>query len=379
MMFRCHVPVRARPGDVRRPHRRGCQHRRLLAGPAHPYTRALLASCRTCAPTGPAAGRHPGRPPALDSCRRAAHSRPGARWPTNAAGRTDPPLAPWMSSTGLPAGIRRLAAMRGQLRARLAASAHERLGDQGPHCSAWHRARPSLRWTTSTSTCRLAGSSGWSASRDRASPPWPARLSGWCRTLAARSCSTAGTWRCRAAGRAARRRIQMIFQDPYASLNPRMTVRAIIGEALHVRRAGTGTARSAEVRRVLDLVALDSPLRRPLPPGALRRSAAKGGHRPCAGRRARADHRRRDHLIAGRLRPGAGAQPAPGHPAPRARCQSCSSRTMSPVVRYLSDAIAVMHMGRIVEAAPAASFFAAPQHPYSRTLLDAVPSRPRAD
>ena len=42
-------------------------------------------------------------------------------------------------------------------------------------------------------------------------------------------------------------------------------------------------------------------------------------------------------------------------------------------VRYLSDEIAVMSRGRIVEAGPAAEFFRAPQHPYSRTLLDAVP------
>ena len=115
-----------------------------------------------------------------------------------------------------------------------------------------------------------------------------------------------------------RREIQMIFQDPYSSLNPRHTVGAIVGAPFRLqevkpprrdqaRRPGAARARRAQPRAL-----------QPLPARVLRRPAAAHRHRPRAGAAAQADRRRRAGLRARRVDPGPGHQPARG-PAGRAR------------------------------------------------------------
>ena len=106
--------------------------------------------------------------------------------------------------------------------------------------------------------------------------------------------------------RAARRHLQMIFQDPYSSLNPRMRAREIVDEPLVIHKLGTRTERAARVAELFRLVGLDPGAPRPLPARVQRRAAA--AHRPGAraGARAEVHHRRRAGVGPRRLDPGAG-------------------------------------------------------------------------
>ena len=110
-----------------------------------------------------------------------------------------------------------------------------------------------------------------------------------------------------------RRYMQMIFQDPYASLNPRMTVGSIIAEPLVIHGLAKGRKeRQERVQRLMQLGRAQPLLRQPLPARVLRRPAAAHRHRAGAGGGAGLHRLRRGRLGAGRVDPGADHQPAGG-------------------------------------------------------------------
>ena len=109
-----------------------------------------------------------------------------------------------------------------------------------------------------------------------------------------------------------RRELQMIFQDPYASLNPRMTVGSIIGEPLEIHNLAKGQ-REDRARPGAAADGRPEPvLRQPLPARVHRRPAPAHRHRPRAGGRAEVHRLRRADLGARRVDSGADHQPAGG-------------------------------------------------------------------
>lgn len=166
------------------------------------------------------------------------------------------------------------------------------------------------------------------------------------------------------------RGVQLVFQDPYSSLDPRMTVGECIAEALP--RAVRRTGRAAEVRRLLALVQLD-PDRADTRPGGL-----SGGQRQRVAL-ARALAARPDVVIADEMTSSldVSVQGAMLNLVREIRrelglAMLFISHNLS-VVRYVSDVVAVMYLGRVVETAPTRDLLENPQHPYTRTLLDSVP------
>ncbi len=171
---------------------------------------------------------------------------------------------------------------------------------------------------------------------------------------------------------AARRKIQIVFQDPFGALDPRMPVSAIIAEPLLIQRIGNAESRRARAVELVEQVGL--------PRDALNRYP----HEFSGGQRQRI-------AIARAL-----------SPAPRlivadeplsALDVSIQSQVVNlmkdvqeaqklsylfishdlAVVNHLVDRVAVLYLGRLVEVAPRAELFASPAHPYTRALLDAVP------
>ena len=172
-----------------------------------------------------------------------------------------------------------------------------------------------------------------------------------------------------------RRDMQIIFQDPFASLDPRMTVEAIVGEPLVVHASANGRARREKVVELLRAVGLDESILGRYP------HEFSGGQRQRIGI-ARALALRPRFIVADEpvsaLDVSVGAQIV----NLLARLQRDFGLTYlfishsMPVVRYLATRIAVMHGGKILEMGPAEEITARPQHPYTQSLLAATPEIP---
>ena len=174
-----------------------------------------------------------------------------------------------------------------------------------------------------------------------------------------------------------RSEIRMIFQDPYASLNPRLPVVEIVGEVLRVNGVAKGRALEARVGELMEKVGLSPQYLHRYP------HAFSGGQRQRIGiARALAPNPRlviADEPVSA-LDVSVQAQILnllKDLQAEFALTYLFISHDLN-VVAYISDRVAVMYVGKIVELAPTAQIFAHPQHPYTEALLSAIlPPDPR--
>ena len=169
-----------------------------------------------------------------------------------------------------------------------------------------------------------------------------------------------------------RRKVQFVFQDPFASLNPRMSVFEIVSEPLVIHRIGNDDERFSRVKELIGLVGLDLRHLRRYP-----HSFSGGQHQRIGIARALAlgpELLICDEPVSA-LDVSVQAQVLNLLRDLRSALNLTYlfiSHNLA-VVNYLADRIAVMCAGRLVELAPAAELFANPMHPYTRALLAAVP------
>jgi len=172
--------------------------------------------------------------------------------------------------------------------------------------------------------------------------------------------------------RALRRQMQVVFQDPLASLDPRMSVGEIVGEGLALHRVGTRAERAARVAEVLQLVGLEASFAQRFP------HALSGGQRQRVGI-ARALALAPRFILADEAVSSLDVSVQAQILRVLADLRTRLGLTMLfithnlGVVRMMADRVAVMYLGRLVEVGPTAQVFARPAHPYTRVLLASVP------
>jgi peptide/nickel transport system ATP-binding protein/oligopeptide transport system ATP-binding protein len=172
--------------------------------------------------------------------------------------------------------------------------------------------------------------------------------------------------------RALRRRMQIVFQDPYGSLNPRMTVRQTLAEPLAIHRIASRAQAERRILALLDEVGLD--------PGFAKSYAHElsGGQRQRVGI-ARALSVEPQFLVLDE--PVSALDVSVQAQVLNLLADLQQRRKLTylfiahdlAVVKHVADHVAVMYLGKIVERAPAATLYAAPRHPYTTSLLSAVP------
>ena len=169
-----------------------------------------------------------------------------------------------------------------------------------------------------------------------------------------------------------RRRMQIVFQDPYGSLNPRMTVQQIVGEALIVHGVANGAALRDEVALLLSQVGLRPEVMNRYPHefsggqrqriGVARAIALKPAFIVCDEPTSALDVSIRAQII----------NLLQDLQAARGLSYLMISHDLG-VVRHISTAVAVMYIGKIVEQAPTEFLYGNPRHPYTQVLLSAIP------
>ena len=173
-----------------------------------------------------------------------------------------------------------------------------------------------------------------------------------------------------------RRDMQMIFQDPLASLNPMMTVQRAIEDPLIIHKVGTPAERARRVQELLELVGLDPAAANAFPfefsggqqqrIGIARALALNPKLLICDEAVSALDVSIQAQIL--RLLQDLQAQLGLAY--------LFISHNLA-VVEHMSDRIAVMYQGQVIEYAPVAEIFRSPKHDYTRTLIDSVPYIPR--